>query len=50
MKQNINTHWKYKNIGLQENENPNTFIKYSNSMQDLYKNIEENNGDRKQKY
>ena len=35
-----------KKIGLEEHENPNNFIEYSNNKQDVYKRIAEYNPNR----
>ena len=40
---------KHQEIGLKEHEDPKALIEYSNNMQNVYKNIEEYNPDRKRK-
>ena len=40
---------KRKSIGLKDFNDPKAFIKYSNDMQDAYKNINECNIDKKRK-
>ena len=40
---------KHEEIGLEKHEDPKALIEYSNNMQDVNKNIEEYNSDRKRK-
>ena len=40
---------KWESIGLKHFNDPKTFIKYSNDMQDVYKNIDEYNIDKERK-
>ena len=40
---------KHRKVGLNRFNYPKAFIKYSNDMQDVYKNIEEYNTDKKRK-
>ena len=40
---------KREKVGLMHYDNPKAFIEYSNDMQDVYKNIEENNLGKKRK-
>ena len=37
---------KRESTGLKHFNDPKAFIEYSNDMQDVYKNIEENNADK----
>ena len=41
---------KRENVGIKHCNNPNAFIEYSNTMDDVYKNIDEYNPSRKRKF
>ena len=50
MKQNINIQLtNVKKVGLNRFNDPKPFIKYSNDMKDVYKNIDEYNTDKERK-
>ena len=50
MKQNINIELtNVKKVGLNRFNDPKPFIKYSNDMKDVYKNIDEYNTDKERK-
>ena len=38
-----------ENVGIKHCNNPNAFIEYSNTMDDIYKNIDDYNPNRKRK-
>ena len=41
---------KLEKVGLDHFNDPKVFMEYSNDMQDVYKNIEDYNPDKKEKY
>ena len=41
---------KREKVGLNHYDDPKPFMEYSNDMQDIYKNIEDYNPDKKEKY
>ena len=41
---------KREKVGLNHYDDPKAFMEYSNDMQDIYKNIEDYNPDKKEKY